>query len=166
MLKLNLASGQRPFGPPFVNVDVNPKWNPDAVADMRDLSIFADGSADLIVIHHGVEHVSAQEIDCVWRECARVLAPGGSLIVTVPDMRALAAGWLQGRINDELFMANCYGAYMDNESDRHRAGYTRKTLERELKKFFADVRPFDFRAIPGADIAGHDWWILELEAFK
>ncbi|MEM8814852.1 MAG: class I SAM-dependent methyltransferase [Pseudomonadota bacterium] len=46
--------------------------------DMADLSRFADASFDLIV--HPVANVFAPDVGAVWRECHRVLAPGGRLI--------------------------------------------------------------------------------------
>ncbi|MGV3661501.1 MAG: class I SAM-dependent methyltransferase [Prosthecobacter sp.] len=46
--------------------------------DMADLSVFADGSFDLIF--HAVSNVFAENLAPVWRECHRVLRPGGRLI--------------------------------------------------------------------------------------
>ncbi len=46
--------------------------------DMRDLSRFADGSFDLIF--HPVSNCFVDGIERVWRECFRVLAPGGRLL--------------------------------------------------------------------------------------
>ena len=46
--------------------------------DMRDLSRFEDASFDLIV--HPVSNCFVPDIGPVWRECARVLRPGGSLL--------------------------------------------------------------------------------------
>jgi SAM-dependent methyltransferase len=46
--------------------------------DMRDLSRFADGSFDLIF--HPASNVFVPEIRPVWRECHRVLRPGGRLL--------------------------------------------------------------------------------------
>jgi SAM-dependent methyltransferase len=46
--------------------------------DMRDLSRFADGSFDLIV--HPVSNVFVPDVRPVWRECFRVLGPGGALL--------------------------------------------------------------------------------------
>lgn len=46
--------------------------------DMADLSIFADNRFDLIF--HAVSNVFAEDIAPVWRECHRVLRPGGRLI--------------------------------------------------------------------------------------
>lgn len=46
--------------------------------DMADLSGFADGQFDLIF--HPVANVFVPDIRPVWRECARVLKPGGRLL--------------------------------------------------------------------------------------
>ncbi len=46
--------------------------------DMRDLSAIGDESVD--VIFHPVSNVFCEEILPVWRECYRVLRPGGRLI--------------------------------------------------------------------------------------
>lgn len=66
---------------------------------MHDLSAFADGAFDLIF--HPVSNSYAPEIEPVWRECYRVLKPGGALlaafmnpIVYVFDAEAEARGEL------------------------------------------------------------------------
>lgn len=47
--------------------------------DMRDLSAFAGGSFDLIF--HPVSNIFVPEVRPVWRECYRVLRPGGALLM-------------------------------------------------------------------------------------
>ena len=166
MLRVNLGSGQRRFGEGWTNVDINPKWEPDVVADGASMPMFADGSAELIVSHHNLEHYGCGDAAPMIRECHRILEPGGSLIVCVPDMRALATGWLQGRVSTQVYMTNVYGAYMDSEADRHKWGFDYESLRDFLRSCgFSRVKPFDFRAIPGADIA-RDWWILGVEGIS
>lgn len=46
--------------------------------DMRDLSIFADASFDLVF--HPISNLYVSDIDPVWRECCRVLRRGGTLL--------------------------------------------------------------------------------------
>ncbi len=46
--------------------------------DMRDLSVFANASFDLIV--HPTSNLFVPDVRPVWRECFRVLRPGGVLL--------------------------------------------------------------------------------------
>ncbi len=46
--------------------------------NMADLSVLADASFDLIF--HPVSNIFAEDVCPVWRECARVLRPGGALL--------------------------------------------------------------------------------------
>ncbi len=167
MLRLNVGSGQRKFQKPWVNVDVNPKWRPDVVASGELMPMFEDGSADVIVLHQVLEHFGCGEAAGLIRECHRILCPGGSLLVFVPDMRQLVQAWMQGRLNTQLFMTNVYGAYMDSEADRHRWGFDRVSLRMFLAESarWSDVRLFDWRVMPGADLA-RDWWVLAMECVK
>ena len=57
----------------------------DAVrADMEGPLPLEDGSAELVTCVEGIEHVEAQA--AFVRECARVLAPGGRLVLTTPNV--------------------------------------------------------------------------------
>ncbi len=167
-LQLNIGSGQRPFAPnKWINIDINPRWDPDIVADSANLPMFPDASASIIVAHHVIEHVGLGEFDATIREAHRILMPGGSLIITTPDLRALVRGWMEQRIDDYIFCVNLYGAYMDHPSDTHRWLYHEKTLAQALSKAapWSQLLKFDWRPIPGASIA-KDWWILGAEAIK
>ena len=69
---------------------------------MHDLSMFADGQFDLIF--HPVSNCFAPDIEPVWRECFRVLRPGGLLlagfmnpVVYIFDSEALARDQLMVR---------------------------------------------------------------------
>jgi SAM-dependent methyltransferase len=48
------------------------------LGDMRDLGVFADANFDLVF--HPVSNLFCPELGPVWRECFRVLRPGGSLL--------------------------------------------------------------------------------------
>jgi SAM-dependent methyltransferase len=49
-----------------------------AQGDMRDLSRFAEASFDLVF--HPVSNCFVDDAEIVWRECARVVKPGGRLL--------------------------------------------------------------------------------------
>jgi len=80
-LRLNLGCGTNKLDG-FWNVDAY--GNPDQHWDLEVLPYpWADNCADEIVMNHVLEH-----IDGWWDafcECARVLKPGGSLYINVPD---------------------------------------------------------------------------------
>ena len=57
-----------------------------AVASATDLSAFADASFDAVVTFELIEHVADQEQ--VLAEIARVLAPGGLVVMSTPERQA------------------------------------------------------------------------------
>lgn len=169
-LALNIGSGQRPFHSTpdirWVNIDSQSKWNPDLVCDGSRLP-YPQGIVDMVVLHHVLEHFGCGESASLIREIHRVLIPGGSLIITVPNMDELARGWMTGRITTQVYLTNVYGAYMGDEADRHKWGFDRPSLMGFLLECaeWELALPFDWREIPGADIA-RDWWILGVECRK
>lgn len=168
MIGLNVGSGQRRFDTKYgwTNIDIQTKHPPNVLGDMFRLPIRSD-IVNYVVSHHTIEHLGCGEADEFVREAQRVLVPGGSLLVFVPNLRALAQRWLMGQLDDFLYMANVYGAYQGDEADRHKWGYDPRTLVDYLEKIggWKGVKVFDWRTIPGADIA-RDWWILGVEAVK
>lgn len=192
---INCGSGQRRFGGPgcpitWINVDkqcIPPDRVPDVVCDVgREKLPFSDGCMQYVVLHQVLEHFGCGESESMLKECWRVLKPGGSLIITVPDMRALAGRWLGGELSTQVYMTNVYGAYMGDEADRHKWGFDWTSLKQFLTTMFVEtgcdehfrdprgdcwecgdgeIRPFDWRDIPGADIA-KDWWVLGIEVVK
>lgn len=166
---INLGSGQRPFSKPWINIDCQERWKPDILARGEDLTtIFQPDTVDMIVLHHVLEHFGCGEAKGLVDACYQVLKPGGSLIVTVPDMRKLVKEWVSGRLTTQIFLTNVYGAYMGDPADRHCWGFVPETLSEFLHadRNWNHTKPFDFRAIEGADIARDDRWILGAEAVK
>jgi predicted SAM-dependent methyltransferase len=171
----NIGSGQRPFTSTedvtWINIDSQPKWNPDVVCSGSQLVDKAgfriqDNTVDYVVLHHVLEHFGCGEGAGLVTEAYRVLKPGGSLLVFVPDMAALADRWFSDKISTQIYMTNVYGAYMGSEDDRHKWGYTESTLEEFLHTCAEWQHVFPPTYFPaGADIA-RDWWILELECVK
>lgn len=167
--KLNCGSGQRPFpqADGWINLDCNPRWNPDVLSDWSNLSMFDDASLDVVVSHHSMEHVGCGEAEGFVREAHRILKPEGSLLVFVPDLRALAQRWLTGQLDTQLYMTNLYGPFDGTEASRHRWGYDKAHLQEFLTNCapWSKVKMFDWRTISGGDFA-RDWHVLAMEAVR
>jgi predicted SAM-dependent methyltransferase len=164
---INCGSGQRKFQPPWINVDINPRWEPDILGDVKSIPQLEDNCAATVVFHHSIEHLTLTDSAAAFKEAHRLLRPGGSMIVCVPNLRALVDAWREGRIDDYIFCVNLHGAYMNDEADLHRWSFTYSTLKKHIENA-AKWRRIDFfnnRPIAGADIA-QDWWILSVEAVK
>lgn len=170
---LNVGCGQRCFSSTlamqWINVDKIARAEmpaPDWECDGGSLPS-EDNSVDLFVLHHVLEHFGCNEANGLLKEAYRVLKPGGSLLIFVPDVFMLAKRWLAGELNTQLYLTNMYGAYMGSEEDRHKWGYTWQSLIRSIEESekWKEILRFDWRPIPGADIA-RDWWILGMEAIK
>ena len=89
MLQVHLGCGKR-YIPGFVHVDLENFPHIDYRHDVRRLPFFPDDSVDLVYASHVLEyfdHVEAREVLTEWR---RVLKPGGTLRLAVPDFAALA----------------------------------------------------------------------------
>lgn len=99
MKLLNLAcNGHRP-PEPFINIDIlrtqlhlgtPERHNLDQETNYIEHNLvngipFEDNSCDGIFASHFIEHLDAQESVSLFRECYRVLVPGGILVVSVPD---------------------------------------------------------------------------------
>lgn len=170
MIGLNVGSGQRKFTSnseiTWINIDKvsRPGHEPDLVCDGAHLP-YEDNSADYFVLSHTYEHFGCGEAIILLQEAHRVVREGGSLIVAVPNMLALARRWVAGEISEYIFMVNTYGAFMGDEADRHKWGTTPESLEADIRKAgeWRWVLPFNYREISGMDL-GRDWWITCLEA--
>lgn len=170
--KLNIGSGQRRFDNAhgWINVDCVSRSGqvPDLICDVgKEKLPYSDNSMEYCALSHIIEHFGCGEADGMIKECYRVLKPGGSLIATVPDLRALAQRWLTGQIDDFIMMINTFGPYQGEESDRHFWGFSQTSLLEYIKKTapWSKVTLFNWRVIPALDLA-RDWWIASVEAVK
>lgn len=169
MIGLCVGSGQKPYdrSQGWTNLDINPRWEPDVVGDWNDLSMFPENHFEVIVAEQTAEHAGCGESNPFFAAAHSRLKTGGSLIVTVPDLRALAQRWLTGQITDYIYSVNLYGAFMSHEADRHRWN----TSYEGWVKFLMDSAPwktvkrFNWRPIEGSRVSA-DWWILGIEAVK
>lgn len=119
------------------------------VGRANDLSRFSDGIFVEIYASHVLEHLDFKdEMQAALAEWYRVLAPGGTLYVSVPDLAVLAGLFLGKQLSlDDRFgiVKMMYGAHLDAH-DYHKVGFDFPILAYFLAQAgFADIeRVADF----------------------
>lgn len=94
MLKLNLGSGPQRGAGEWLNCDI--LEGADVVVDLSKGIPVDDCSLDLVYSSHFFEHLSYHEVCFVMQECYRILKPGGSFSVCVPDARRYIDSYVAG----------------------------------------------------------------------
>jgi SAM-dependent methyltransferase len=113
-------------------------------ADLTKGIPHGDGTVDAVYSSHMLEHVTRDQAEFVLRECHRVLRPGGTLRVVVPDLRLLARKYLDG---DRAFFGDHDGPLADAFV---RSLYLRSVPKGRLPERLA-------RRVLRTDEGGHQW---------
>ncbi|HEY0836634.1 MAG TPA: methyltransferase domain-containing protein, partial [Azospirillum sp.] len=137
-VRVNLGCGDT-LRPGYVNVDIaeaRAGVRPDVLCDLHRLTPFADASADEVLAVHVVEHFWRWEVVDILREWARVLKPGGRMVLECPNLRTACEQFLKDP--DAFAQADARGQhtmwvfYGDPQWRDplmvHRWGYTPETL--------------------------------------
>jgi len=148
-VKLHLGSGDR-LKPGWVNVDIHPAA--DLRLDVRRPWPFADAIAAEVYAEHLFEHLSwPGEARYFLAEARRVLAPGGTLRLSVPDLARHVQAYVR---RDEAFRrqfapflpaeAATWGDALNHhfrQDGEHQYAYDAETLEALLRAAgFDEVR--------------------------
>jgi len=94
MVRINLGSGHWKIDG-WVNVDLDMESAPEVCADLSGGLPFRSGCAELMHTEDFVDRVTLVQAAAFFRECHRVLKPGGVLRVLVPDLEKLAMLYLE-----------------------------------------------------------------------
>jgi predicted SAM-dependent methyltransferase len=122
LLKLHI--GGRVIREGWKILDAEPRPEVDFVGSAEDLSSFADESCSDIYCSHVLEHVGLADIFDTLTGFCRILAPGGHLYLSVPDLDVLV--WLFASPGFDQaarfhIMRMMFGGQVD-EHDFHRIG--------------------------------------------
>ena len=149
---LHVGCGRAPLPAPFahpgwreIRVDIDPAVRPDIVGTMTDLAAVADASVDAVYSSHNLEHLDAHEVPLALAEFRRVLKPGGSATILVPDVQSLAERIASGELETALYRVPAgpiaaldmlwgHGAALaaGQVHMAHRTGFSAATLDRRL----------------------------------
>lgn len=158
-LKLNLGCWHRDI-PGFTNVDLCDMPHIHHKTSIDRLPMIADGSCELVYASHSLEYFDRQEAEQVLAEWRRVLAPGGTLRVAVPDFDALLEVYRRSR-ELRFLLGPLYGRMeIDTASGKqklyHKTTYNFAHLKALLEQCgFANVRRYDWRETVHKDHDDH-----------
>jgi SAM-dependent methyltransferase len=123
--------------PGFVNMDADASIpGVDETGSVEDLSRFADGQFDEIYLSHVLEHVPYAEVPRALAGLHRILNPGGTLRIAVPDLDRICRLYVE---NIDWFapphspwLGLFYGGQV-NDYDFHKGGFNFRYLEGLLR---------------------------------
>lgn len=139
---LNLGGGSNTIEG-GLTVDLDPRA--DSYVNVTERLPFADAYFDFILLEEVIEHVDKETGLALLRECHRVLAPGGVIRLTTPDLDWLSAGTLDGSVDNDLVNHLFY-------EHGHRYIYSRKEMLAALARAgFTTSRHSTYRE-PGSSL--------------
>lgn len=167
MIRLNVGCGGRRLTG-YTGVDVVKRPAADIVAPAHAIPL-SDGCAEEVLAIHVVEHVYVWEVPALLKEWHRLLAPGGRLVLEMPDLMKACRNVLDGVMKggkdpDQLTLWALHGDPRAKDPlMNHKWSHTFKSLAPTVKEAgFVDVveKPTQFHP------AGRDHRDFRLEARK
>lgn len=151
LVKLHLGCGHAIL-PGFINIDHQKLTGVNIQCDVRKLSVFKNGSVDLIYASHVLEHFHRHETFSILLEWNRVLKPGGKLRLAVPDWEATVKVYNKTGEYENL-MNWIYGSYESTARSPHFRQFTFHGLMVLLiESGFRQVVHYDWRTTEHAKI--------------
>jgi len=140
-VNLHLGSGSINH-PNFINIDARPASHIHYIRRIDLLSPFKDRSVDLIYACHCLEHFSHSDVDRILGEWYRVLKPGATIRLSVPDFD-LILNIYQDQQGDLAPITGLLMGGQDYTFNFHRTIFNRLSLETSLiKAGFEQVTPW------------------------
>ena len=141
----------------YLNVDFQDFHHPDLVADVRDLGMLPSGYYEELIAQDVLEHLPRTEVLAALREWSRLLAPGGQLVLRVPDIIGLAKllAERQDLAEQEILLQNLYGTQAYS-GDFHFFGFTEVVLRHYLALAGLEV----------AELRHRDQWLFDAVAVR
>ena len=149
-IRLNLGCGiSKQEG--YLNIDIDPKCNPDKVASIVELDFIEDNSIELVETYHTVEHLWPEEVPKFFKEMKRIIKKGGKLIIECPDLEKCIKLIKEGGL---IGLRGIYGAGPEDKIEVgrmrnniytiHKTGFTKDIFKKYLEENgFKIIRFYD-----------------------
>ena len=129
-----------------IRLDIDKDVQPDILGDITDMNTVKDGTMDAVWSSHNVEHLYPHQVPVALKEFYRVLRDGGFMLVTLPDVQAVASHVARGNLEEPLYESPAgpisaidilYGfrkaMAKGNLFMAHRTGFTAETLGLKMR---------------------------------
>ncbi len=157
-MKLHLGCGKR-YLSGYVHIDLADYPHIDYRHDVRTLPMVSDDSVDLIYASHVLEYFDRLEALEVLREWRRVLIPGGTLRLAVPDFERLIEVYLRDGELDRI-LGPLYGRWEIPGTGTiayHKTVYDYRSVCALLEQAgFRGARRWDWREVFTGEHEGYD----------
>ena len=167
-LKLHLGCNSIDFGPGWIHVDAADHPHVHKLQkDISRLDHFANNSASIIYASHVFEYFDRAQAQDVLRDWRRVLRPGGTLRLAVPDFGAVARLYVEegNGVDLDTFVGMLFGKWVLGEGGErgsagangpasdvrgraiyHRTAYDRPSLMKVLEESgFTNAKPWNWQ---------------------
>ena len=100
----------------FINIDADPKVEPDLVLDVLKGLPYTDNSVDKIYFSHTIEHIAEIYHEAILEDFWRVLIPGGLLFISYPEFTVCATNYINNhKGHRDYWKATIYGRQLTKE---------------------------------------------------
>lgn len=91
---------------------------------------FRDEAAEFVRLDHVLEHLPGRQAVPVLLEALRVLAPGGTMRIGIPDFRASCQAYIDtDRLDQKAAMQRWFYGSQAHPGEFHQSGWDSQTLE-------------------------------------
>ena len=131
MIKINIGCGWRNFGPGWVHIDGGDYEHLDS-NNIINLP-YGDEEVDLIYASHVLEYFDREEVNVVLEEWYRVLKPGATLRIAVPNFESIVNIYRREEYSLDSCLGLLYGKMpMGKEIIYHKTTYDFESLTQVL----------------------------------
>lgn len=160
--QLYLGAWKR-YIPGFIHIDLDNQPQLDYRHDIANLPMFSDNSVDLIYTSHSFEYFDRQKGEEVLKEWRRILKPGGTLRIAVPNFEAIVKVYLKYKkdLDHKGILGPLYGKMLIKEKGKdktiyHKTVYDFKSLKKVLQLAkFKNIRRYAWKKTIHKDYDDH-----------
>jgi len=121
-IKVHLGCGDYWFDD-YINIDFNIYGGTDMIWDIRKGLPFQPQVVEVIEAYEVIEHLNKHELNDILADWKRVLIPGGTIKISVPDMDGLIEMY---KTDKKRSIEMIYGL---EDHPHHKQGFTKETLQ-------------------------------------